>query len=102
MQTFICSFCWTDGGIKELQRTPHRRASAWKHAELLGIAIKNIYFTLGETDLLYIVEAPDAESVAKFALLVSSSGNVRTRTVRAYTTSEFDTMLEELAKLPSD
>jgi uncharacterized protein with GYD domain len=102
MQTFMCSFSWTDSGILDLSQTPHRRAAAKKHATWLGISIKDIYLTTGEADLLYILEAPDAESVTKFALLASSSGNVRTKISRAFTAAEFDKMLDDLAHRPTD
>jgi hypothetical protein len=46
--------------------------------------------------LLLIVEAPDGENVAKFALAVSSLGNVRTQTARAWPESEFMKLISEL------
>lgn len=97
MPTFLCTFTWTESGIRNIKQTPLRRKSARQHAKLLNITIKAIYLTCGESDLLYILEAPDDESVAKFAILIGKSGNVRTRTTRAYTEKEFDKMLNELA-----
>jgi hypothetical protein len=43
----------------------------------------HLYLTSGDSDLVIFVEAPSGDNVAKFALAVSSLGNVRTRTVRA-------------------
>jgi uncharacterized protein with GYD domain len=99
MPTFICSFCWTDRGIREVEKTHERRKAAKKRADKLKIKIKQIYLTSGESDLLYILDAPDGEAVAKFALSVGIQGNVRTKTVRAYTEAEFDKMLKELPEL---
>jgi uncharacterized protein with GYD domain len=39
--------------------------------------------TSGDNDLLVIVDTPNGDNVAKFALALGSHGNVRTRTVRA-------------------
>jgi uncharacterized protein with GYD domain len=99
MPTFICSFSWTDRGIREVTKTAERRAAAKKRAAKLKIKIKDIYLTTGDSDLLYIIDAPDGESVAKFALSIGVQGNVRTKTVRAFTEAEFDKMLKELPSL---
>ncbi len=96
MPTFLCSFSFTDAGIRGIKSTTSRRAQAKMRADKLGIKIKDIYLTSGDSDLLYILEAPNGESVAKFAIVVGAQGNVRTKTVRAYTVSEFDKMLGEI------
>jgi uncharacterized protein with GYD domain len=54
------------------------------------------YLTSGDDDLLLIVDTPNGDNVAKFALAVGSQGNVRTRTVRAWPESEFLKMISEL------
>ena len=46
----------------------------------MGVEIKHLYLTSGESDLVIFVDAPSGDNVAKFALAVSSLGNVRTRT----------------------
>jgi uncharacterized protein with GYD domain len=43
-----------------------------------------------------IVDAPSGDNVAKFALAVSSLGNVRTRTVRAWSADEYRKLISEL------
>jgi uncharacterized protein with GYD domain len=99
MPTFLCSFNLTDVGIREFKKTPQRRLNAKIRATKLGITIKNIYLTTGDSDLLYILEAPDDESVAKFALVVGAQGNVRSRIVRAYPEAEFDKLLGEISDM---
>jgi uncharacterized protein with GYD domain len=102
MPTFICSFNFTDAGIRKIKNTPERRAKARMRAKKLGITVKDIYLTSGDSDLLYILDAPDGESVAKFALVVGAQGNVRTKTVRAYTEAEFDKLLGEISDMLPD
>jgi len=65
-------------------------------AREFGLTVKQIFYTSGEDDILMILEAPDAEAVAKWALFVSSRGNVRTRTARAFTEAEFDAILDHV------
>ena len=52
--------------------------------------------TTGDNDLVTFVEAPSADNIAKFALAVSSLGNVRTRTERAWSADEIRKLISEL------
>ena len=61
-----------------------------------GIEIKEVYLTSGDDDLLVIVDTPNGDNVAKYALALSSQGNVRTRTARAWPQSEFQKLIAEL------
>jgi len=45
---------------------------------------------------IIFVEAPSGDNVTKFALAVSSLGNVRTRTVRAWSADEYRKLISEL------
>ncbi len=44
--------------------------------------------TLGQYDAIAIVEAPNDETVARFALALGSAGNVRTMTLKGFTEQE--------------
>jgi uncharacterized protein with GYD domain len=52
--------------------------------------------TSGENDLLVIVDTPNGDNVAKFALALGALGNVRTRTARAWPEAEFQKLISEL------
>ena len=65
-------------------------------ANAFGLAVTQIFYTAGDSDILMILDAPDAEAVAKWVLFIGSRGNVRTRTVRAFTEDEFDGILENV------
>ena len=84
MPTFILSLNWTDQGIRGVKEAPKRSQAARGLAKKLGVEIKQVYLTSGENDLLLIVESASGDNVAKFALATGSLGNVRTRTVRAW------------------
>ena len=96
MPTFILSLNWTDQGIRGVKEAPKRSQAARELAKKLGVEIKQVYLTSGEHDLLIIVESPTGDDVAKFALATGSLGNVRTRTARAWSESEFTKLLSEL------
>jgi uncharacterized protein with GYD domain len=96
MPTFILSLNWTDQGIRSVKDAPKRSAAARDLAKKLGIEIQQIYLTSGASDLVVIVDAPSGDNVAKFALVTSAIGNVRTSTARAWTESEFMKLISEL------
>jgi uncharacterized protein with GYD domain len=96
MPTFILSLNWTDQGIRGVKEAPKRSKAARDLAKKLGVEIKQVYLTSGENDLLLIVESASGDNVAKFALATGSLGNVRTKTARAWSESEFGKLLSEL------
>lgn len=96
MPTFTLSLSWTDQGIRALKDWPKRGKAARDLAKKVGVDIKQTYVTSGESDLLVIVESANEDNVAKFAVALSSLGNVRTRTARAWTESEFEDLISEL------
>ena len=51
-------------------------------AKKVGVEIKQLFLTSGDCDIVLIVDAPDGDNVAKFALLLGSLGSVRTRMTR--------------------
>src|SRR6516164_4816744 len=78
MPTFMMSLNWTDQGIRAVKDSPKRSEAARELAKKVGVEIKHLYLTSGDSDLVIFVEAPSGDNVAKFALAVSSLGNVRT------------------------
>ena len=96
MPMFICSLNWTDQGIRSVKDAPKRAQAARDLAKKVGVEIKEVYMTSGDNDLLVIVDTPNGDNVAKFALALSSQGNVRTRTSRAWTEPEWTKLMSEL------
>jgi uncharacterized protein with GYD domain len=96
MPTFIIAMNWTDQGIRTVKEGPKRTQAAREMAKKLGVEIKEVYLTSGENDLLAIVDTPNGDAVAKMALMLSSQGNVRTKTCRAWPQAEYVKMLSEL------
>ena len=96
MPTFMLSMNFTDQGIRGIKDGPKRAQAARDLAKQVGVEIKHLYLTSGESDLVSFVDAPSGDNVAKFALAVSSLGNVRTRTVRAWSADEYRKLISEL------
>ncbi|MEA2916770.1 MAG: hypothetical protein QOJ15_8851 [Bradyrhizobium sp.] len=96
MPTFILSLNWTDQGVRSAKDAPKRSKAARQLAKKVGIEIQQIYLTSGDSDLLAIVDSPNGDNVAKFAIALSGMGNVRTRTARAWSEPEFTKLISEL------
>jgi uncharacterized protein with GYD domain len=96
MSMFVCSLSWTDQGIRTVKDAPKRAAASRELAKKMGVDVKEIYLTSGSDDLLVIVDTPNGDNVAKWALALSSLGFVRTRTSRAWPEAEFMKLISEL------
>jgi uncharacterized protein with GYD domain len=54
------------------------------------------YYTFGEYDVIIIIEAPNDEVVMSMILKVGSAGNVRTKTLKAFTAEEGMNIIKNL------
>ena len=93
---FICSINWTDQGIRNVKDGPKRTQAARDMAKKLGVEIKELYLTSGDSDMVAILDTPNGDNVAKFAMAIGAQGNVRTRTARAWTQAEMQKLISEL------
>jgi uncharacterized protein with GYD domain len=93
---FISSLNWTDQGIRNVKDAPKRAQAARDVAKKMGVEIKEIYLTSGDTDMVAILETANGDNIAKFAMAIGAQGNVRTRTVRAWTATEMQKLISEL------
>ena len=57
MPLFIISTSWTDQGIRNVKDAPKRSKAARALGKKLGVDIKQIYLTSGDSVLLVIVDA---------------------------------------------
>lgn len=96
MPTFICALGWTEQGIRAIKDAPKRATAARELGKKVGVEIKQVHMTSGADDLLVILDSPNADNVAKFALALGSLGNVRTRTAHAWTEQEYQKLISEL------
>jgi uncharacterized protein with GYD domain len=96
MPTYIIEATWTDQGSRTIKELPKRIQGVRDTAKKVGVEIKHIYVTTGDQDLMYIVDSASGDNVAKFALSVGALGNIKTRTLRAWSESEFQKIVSEL------
>lgn len=93
---FILSLTFTDQGIRGIKDAPKRAQKAGELAKKIGVEIKQVYMTTGDSDLVVLLESPSGENTVKFAMALGAEGNVHTRTARAWPMEEFQKMVSEL------
>ena len=89
MPTFICFLNWTDQGAKTAKDAAKRYQASKVLAEKVGGKLLSAYITTGDYDVVATLDMPDGGAMAKFAVALSTSGNARTTTVRAFPPEEF-------------
>jgi uncharacterized protein with GYD domain len=97
MARYIMLVNWTDQGIRNVKDSPKRLDAARGAAKGVGAEIKDFYMTMGDHDIVLVVDAPTDEAMAKLALIQGSAGNVRTKTLKAFSETEYRAIIGSLA-----
>src|SRR5881396_11860 len=93
MATYISLVRFTDKGIRAAKETTQRLTDWAAKVQSMGVTIKQMYWTLGQYDQVCVFEAPDDETAASVLLAADLLRNIRTQTMRAFTTSEMEKIL---------
>jgi uncharacterized protein with GYD domain len=93
MPTYVSLVNWTDQGIRNYRDTMQRADSFRAMVEKAGGQIRNLLWTLGEYDIVAVMEAPDDETATALLLQVGSLGNVRTKTMRAFNAEQMTNII---------
>jgi uncharacterized protein with GYD domain len=89
MATYISLINYTQQGIQNVKDSPKRLDAAKSMLKAMGGELKGFYLTLGQYDIVTVIEAPSDEVVARFVLALGSRGNVRTTTLKAFPEPEY-------------
>ena len=87
MATFVSLINLTDQGIRNVKESPHRFEAFKEMAEKQGVTVKAVYYTIGQFDMVVIVEGNDQSAIASL-LAANALGNVRSQTLLAYPVDE--------------
>lgn len=88
MATYILLATYTEQGIKGIKDTVKRTEGVKELAKKAGATMKESYWTLGAYDVVGVFEAPDDETMTAFSLSVAKLGNVKTQTLRAFSSKD--------------
>ena len=100
MATYVMLMKFTEQGAADIMDARAGRKAGKQAAKAMGLKWKQSYLLMGEYDVMVIVEAPDDESMARYALMGGMSGAVQTQTMRAFTEAEADNLIESLPRSP--
>jgi uncharacterized protein with GYD domain len=96
MANYILLMKYTDQGIKAIRNAPLRIEAAIKGFEAMGGKVTGFYATMGEYDYVAIGEAPNDTVAMTLLLGLGLAGNVRTKTLKAFTREEFVEIVKNL------
>lgn len=97
MAEYIMLLKFTAKGIETYKDAPNRLIAAKKIFEGSGGKLKSCHVVLGRYDFVCVAEAPDDEAIAKISLQISSLGNVKIETLRAFNENQYISMVKSIA-----
>jgi uncharacterized protein with GYD domain len=93
---YILLINWTEQGISKINESSDRYNALKASLEKAGGKLVGGYYTFGEYDVIIIIEAPNDETVMSLMLKVGSAGNVRTKTLKAFTADEASKIIKDV------
>lgn len=96
METYISLLRFTQQGVESIAKSAARLHEIKQIFKDHKAEVKAFYLTLGDYDAVVVSEAPDAQTIAKLALMIGSQGKIRTTTLRTFTEDEFRSIISAL------
>jgi uncharacterized protein with GYD domain len=93
MPTYVSLINWTDQGIKNFRDSTQRAEDFSQLVERSGGTVRELLWTVGQYDIVSVVDFPDEETGVAALLQVSSLGNVRSNTLRAFGAAEMSRII---------
>jgi uncharacterized protein with GYD domain len=89
MPTYILLSNLTAQGVQTLKSNPARLREVNSDVEELGAKVVHQWATLGPYDFVNVVEAPDAQTIARVSVALGARGSAKLQTLTALTIDEF-------------
>lgn len=97
MPTYIVLGHFTDQGMRNVKDTLKRAEALKDMGQKLGATVSAVYWTLGGYDIAAIIDTSDDASINALLLSVGALGNIRTQTLRAFSSDEMSSILGRMA-----
>ncbi len=97
MAGYIVLYKFTKEGASTVKDLPARVKHAKELSGQMGIKVVGVWLTMGEYDMVAVVDAPDEQTLAARLLMTGKAGNATTLTMRAFSEDE---LAQIVAKLP--
>ena len=95
MPHYVSLVNWTEQGIRTVKESTKRVDAVNALASKLG-AKMDVFYTMGEYDIVAVTEAPSDDAAMQLLLEIGKIGNVRTKTLKAWTVAEATKVLAKL------
>jgi uncharacterized protein with GYD domain len=95
MSRYVVLINWTAEGIGNFRDSVNHYEAAVQQFAQSGVRFTDHYWTLGEHDMVGVVEAPDDLSLAAALLQAGSGGSIRTKTMRAFSREEMREVIDK-------
>jgi uncharacterized protein with GYD domain len=89
MAIFVMLSTLTSEGVQTVKNNPNRIREVNKELEQLGATVKAQWATLGRYDFINVVEAPDAQTIARVSLELGSRGTAKYESLAAIPIDDF-------------
>ena len=96
MSKYLILFRFTQKGIENIKESPDRVEAAKQLFRDMNAEVEKFYGLMGRYDTMFIVEAPDDETIVKAAATLGSLGYVKTETLRAFTEEDYRNIIEAM------
>ena len=97
MPTYVVLSKFTEKGRSEIETTSDRLDRLTPVAQKYGVKVLANAITMGEFDVVTVMEATDDATIAKVIGTVLSRGYVTTQTMRGFSIEEFRDITKDLA-----
>jgi uncharacterized protein with GYD domain len=95
MPSYVSLIDWTQEGVASFRESVDRYEAAQQQYEQLGVRFVDVYWTLGEHDIVAVLEAPDDETATAALLAIGAQGHIRTKTMRAFSRDEMRAVIDK-------
>jgi uncharacterized protein with GYD domain len=96
MPHYILLINWTEQGISKIKDSAERYNSFKALVEKAGGKLIGGYYTFGEYDVVIIINAPSDDMVMSLMLKIGSHGNIRSKTLKAFSAEEGFKIIKDL------
>ena len=96
MATFCVLGTFSEQGVRKAKDSPKRAEAFRAMAKKCGVTVKDVYWAQGQYDVVTILEAADDLAVTSLALSLGALGNVRTQTLRLFTSDDMKKIIGKM------
>ena len=97
MALYVTLSNFTDQGVKLIKDSPKRAEAFKERAAKHGVKVHTVLWTLGQYDVVTIVEADDDIAATALALSQAALGNIRGQTLKAFDAADMAKIVAKMS-----